>query len=222
MQTSQKWQQRKFQITKFLISFAIVLITFFGVAQTFAAEAGSPVQMLQSIADRLIAQLQKNKVTLKSNPQVVFSLAHTVVLPNVDVAEMSRRVLPVHTWQEANPEQRSRFEHEFVEMLVHTYATALTSYTDQKVEFFPVRGGYEGRAHVEVNSQITSNTGAPPVNVRYQLINDGGTWKIYDMSVEGVSVIESFRSQFADVLAQGNIDVLIQRLSQHNTEKAGG
>jgi len=178
------------------------------------ADSGEPVDMLRGIANQMIADLRAHKVTLKTNRSYVYSLAYRLVVPHVDVDEMSRRVLPPQTWAKATPAQRSAFEHQFVELLVHTYASALASYTDQTIEFYPIRGGYEGRRTVEVNSQIT-NSGAPPVTVRYRLINEGG-WKLYDMSVEGISVIESFRSQFADSLAQGDLTTLTKRLADHN------
>lgn len=181
------------------------------------ADSGSPVGVLKNIADQMIADLKRHKITLKSNRQYVYSLAYKLVVPHVDVDEMSRRVLPPQTWSKASPSERSTFEHQFIELLVHTYASALASYTDQTVQFYPVRGGYQGRSTVEVNSQITSASGAPPVNVKYRLINAGGAWKLFDMSVEGVSVIESFRSQFADDLSQGNISTLTKHLSEHNT-----
>lgn len=195
------------------ISFLLLLMSF---SLAFAG-SGGPVGLLQGIADQMIADLQKNKVTLKSNRQYVYSLAYKLVVPHVDVDEMSRRVLPPQTWSSASPSQRSSFEHQFIELLVHTYASALASYTDQTVEFYPIRGGYQGRQTVEVNSQITSESGAPPVSVKYRLINAGGVWKLYDMSVEGVSVIESFRSQFADDLAQGDLTTLTKHLSEHNS-----
>jgi phospholipid transport system substrate-binding protein len=185
-------------------------------SSAFAASTTGPVELLQNTANQMITNLQKNKVTLQSNRQYVYALAHKLVVPNVDVGEMSRRVLPPQTWQMANPSQRKAFEHEFIELLIHTYASALASYTDQTVSFFPIRGSLAGKNTVEVSSQITSSSGAPPVSVRYRLINSGKGWKIYDMSVEGVSVIESFRSQFADMIAQGDIDALTQRLAQHN------
>lgn len=216
-------QQHQSIATKLFLTLSISLLALLTTSPlAFAEEAGSPVTLLQTVADQMIASLQKNKVTLKSNPQFVYSLAYKLVLPNVDVNEMARRVLPARTWQEAKASQRTKFEHEFVDLLVHTYASALASYTDQSVQFYPIRGGYQGKTNVEVNSQITSSSGAPPVSVRYQLTRQNGPWKIYDMSVEGISVIESFRSQFADVLAQGSIDVLIKRLAEHNTQTPEG
>ncbi len=202
---------------KILMTTAISIFVMMAAVFSAFADSGSPVGVLKNIADQMIADLKRHKITLKSNRQYVYSLAYKLVVPHVDVDEMSRRVLPPQTWSKASPSERSTFEHQFIELLVHTYASALASYTDQTVQFYPVRGGYQGRSTVEVNSQITSASGAPPVNVKYRLINAGGAWKLFDMSVEGVSVIESFRSQFADDLSQGNISTLTKHLSEHNT-----
>ena len=194
----------------------LVLLLLTGlVSSVFAASSNNPVNMLEGIANQMISDLKQHEVTLKSNRKYVYALAYKLVVPHVAVEEMSRRVLPPETWQKASASQRAAFERQFVSLLVHTYASALAAYTDQTVKFAPLRGGYEGKRTVEVNSQITSDSGAPPVGVRYSLINSGG-WKLYDMSVEGVSVIESFRSQFADVLAQGDINALTARLVKHN------
>lgn len=198
-------------LTLLTISFLFLLATI-----GHASDGGSPVDVLRNVADQMIADLKSHQITLKSNRQYVYSLAYRLVVPRVDVDEMSRRVLPPRTWAEATAEQRGAFKRQFVALMVRTYASALASYTDQTVEFYPIRGGYAGKRTVEVNSRIISSSGAPPINVRYRLINSG-SWKLYDMSVEGVSVLESFRSQFADLLSQGDITALTKRLATHNT-----
>ncbi len=197
------------------IFFLLLFLT--GTTLSFAETSGGAVGLLEGIANQMIADLQKNQITLKSNRQYVYSLAYKLVVPHVDVDEMSRRVLPPQVWSQANMTQRAAFKREFINLLVHTYASALASYTDQTVRFFPIRGGEAGKRTVEVSSEITSESGAPAVNVKYRLIREDGGWKLFDMSVEGVSVIESFRSQFADALAQGDIDALTTRLAKHNT-----
>lgn len=208
------------KLNRILISVTFFLLLLSATVSSVFAASGGPVGMLQGIADQMISNLKQHKITLKSNRQYVYSLAYKLVVPHVDVDEMSRRVLPPETWQKASSSQRQAFKRQFVALLVRTYASALAAYTDQTVEFYPIRGGYEGKRTVEVNSQITSESGAPAVGVRYRLINESSGWKLYDMSVEGVSVIESFRSQFADVLAQGDINALTARLSRHNSRPA--
>lgn len=186
--------------------------------QTVYANDSDPVSMLQSPADQMIASLKSNKATLKTNPTLVYSLARKIVVPHADLAEMSKRVLPPKIWNGASASERSQFEDEFTTLLVRTYASALSDYTDQTVKFYPVRGGSVGKNMVRVDSQIIRSDGAP-ITVNYRLIRQGSVWKLYDMTVEGVSLIESFRSQFADKVSQGSdMADLIRYISAHNAK----
>jgi len=178
--------------------------------------AGGPVEMLQSVADQMIASLKANKTTLKENPNLVYSLAYKIIVPHADLDEMSKRVLPPQTWNSASAGQRQEFKREFTTLLVRTYASALAEYKDQTVRFFPVRGGYQGKSTVKVNSQIVRSDG-PSISVNYSLVYAGSGWRLYDMTVEGVSMLQSFRSQFSDQLARGNMASLIKTLKQHNS-----
>lgn len=198
----------KFKNLKSLQALVLVFTLLFSTA-VFA----DPVSLLRGIADNLINQLKQNQASLKTNPSLVYSLAYRSVVPHADLDYMAMRVLPPSVWNSASPAQRSRFKKEFTNLLVHTYASALADYKDQTVDFFPVRGG---GSNVVVNSRINRSDG-PPISVSYRVINRGGQWKLYDMSVEGVSMLESFRSQFADILQQGNLDQVNQRLAQHNS-----
>ncbi|MEO8401273.1 MAG: ABC transporter substrate-binding protein [Gammaproteobacteria bacterium] len=184
------------------------------------ANDGDPVSMLQSVANQLIASLKSNRTSLKENPSLVYSLANRIVVPHADLGEMSKRVLPPQTWNSATPAQRAKFQRQFTTLLVRTYASALAEYRDQTVKFYPVRGGYQGKSSVRVDSQIIRSDG-PSISVSYRLLSNGSTWRLYDMTVEGVSMLESFRSQFADQLARGNMAELIRVLDQHNSTNSG-
>ena len=177
--------------------------------------ASDPVAMLQSIANNMISQLKANKATLKSKPQIVYNLAYKYVVPYADVDEMSRRVLPPNVWNSATPAQKQQFKREFTRLLIRTYASALTSYKDQVVQFYPVRGGSQGSS-VEVRSEIVGSDSSP-ISVTYRMVRSGGSWRLYDMSVEGVSMLSSFRSQFSDILSNGNMQQLLGRMTSHNS-----
>lgn len=201
---------------KLLKSFCVSLILVFcGLFSAAALAQSNPVTELNSIADQLINKLKENKATLHDNPTLVYSLANRIVVPHADINEMAKRVLPPKVWNTATPSQRSQFENEFTTLLVHTYASALANFNDQTVHFFPVRGGYEGKSSVQVNSEIERSDG-PSISVNYRLIARGSDWKLYDMSVEGISMLESFRSQFSDELSRGDMNTLIQKLKEHN------
>jgi phospholipid transport system substrate-binding protein len=202
-------------LSKKIISGLMVLLTgLIFCASAYAA--GDPVADLNSIANQLIDRLKANKANLHDDPQLVYSLAQQIVVPHADIAEMAKRVLPPQTWNSASAMQRATFEKEFATLLVHTYASALANYNDQTVHFFPVRGGTAGKNTVQVDSKIERADG-PSISVTYRMVNRGAGWKLYDMSVEGISMLESFRSQFSDLLSQGNMSELITKLSNHNS-----
>jgi phospholipid transport system substrate-binding protein len=177
---------------------------------------GDPLIMLQSVANRMIASLKAHSTTLKENPSLVYSIAGRIVVPHADLAAMSRHVLPQATWNNASSAQKMQFEQAFTTTLIRTYASALAQYRDQTVKFYPVRGGYAGKRMLRVNSEITGSDG-PPIHVSYDLILSGSEWKLFDMTVEGVSMLESFRAQFRDQLDKGNMAKLVQVLRAHNT-----
>jgi len=200
---------------KILITSILIIFSWISSVSAFAAAGSDPVGMLKSAANNMISGLKTNKATLKTNPKVVYGLAYKYVVPYADLQTMSKDVLSPQKWNAATPAQRAQFQHEFTTTVIRTYASALTSYEDQTVQFYPVRGGIAGKNTIEVNSQIVSSS-HDPINVSYRLVHVSGGWKLYDMSVEGVDMLESFRAQFADILASGSMSDLLKSMSQHN------
>lgn len=203
---------RKHKILLSVVIFFFSMLTF-AVAK---ADSSNPVAMLQSVADNMIAGLRSNQANLHNKPQIVYGLAYKYVVPAADLSEMSKRVLPPHIWNSASNAQRAQFQAAFTKTLIRTYATALTAYSDQTIQFFPIRGNYQGAHSIVVNSQISSSESSP-IRVSYQLVHNGARWKLIDLSVEGVSMLESFRAQFSDILSQGNMNQLLQRMNEHNS-----
>ena len=208
------------RINKFIFSWVVIVFSCIAIHSTaYAANQSDPVALLKYIANNMIAGLKANKATLKTKPQIVYNLAYKYVVPYADTMAMSKQVLSPQVWNSASPQQRMQFQKEFTTTLIRTYASALTSYQDQVVEFYPPRGDYQRSNMVEVNSEISSSQGEP-IRVSYRLIRVGSVWRLFDLSVEGVSMLESFRSQFSDILSQGDIDKLLQRMAAHNNRRA--
>jgi phospholipid transport system substrate-binding protein len=203
---------QKIVVSLLLVSFAWLV--------SLSAQAGptqsDPVALLQYSADNMISQLKANKATLKSKPEIVYSLARRYVVPYANITEMSRRVIPPAVWNSATPAQRSQFQSRFTTTLIRTYASALSAYEDQSVKFYPVRGGYQGKSTVTVESDIISSENSP-IHVTYRMVRVGSVWRLIDLSVEGVDMLDSFRAQYADILASGSMDELLKRMSNHNT-----
>ena len=201
-----------------ILPIMVFLIGFLTLIPRFAY-ANDPIGMLQNVANQMVANLKQNKMTLKTHPTIVYSLSYKIIVPHADLDEMARRVLPPQTWGRASAGQKSEVKKELTTFLVRTYASALAQYSDETVRFFPIRGGYQNKTGVKVDSQIIRSQG-PAIAVSYSVVNKGSQWKLFDMSVEGISMLESFRSQFADQLSRGDINALISTLRAHNNRNS--
>lgn len=184
-----------------------------------ASSTSDPIAMLESVSNKLLVALKKERPRVRDSYEWVYRLVDKIVLPHVDVMGMSRSVLGRNAWLKATPSQRNAFNKEFTRVVVKTYASALDAYTDETIRFFPIRGGFEGYKRIFVKSEIIRRDG-PPIPLDYKLILINNDWKIYDLHVEGVSLLQSFYSQFSVELSKGKtIDQLINDLRRRNLEK---
>lgn len=195
-----------------------VILALFGLLIcTIAWAISSPVDLLQNTSNQLISALQRNQATLRTKPQIVYGIVNQILLPHVDVMSMSSKALGRDAWLRATPMQRQAFAQQFVTLLIRTYSSALAQYTNERVNFLPIRGDYNNQSRVQVNSIIVRESG-PSINLSYRMTRIAGQWMLYDFSVDGVSIIESFRSQFVEQLQHSGIDGLINKLAQHNNQ----
>ena len=200
-------------IKKLLRRISVVFVLLLAAYQT-AYAAVSPIDLLGGISTRMITELNRNKATLQTKPTVVYGIVNRLFLPYVDTVSMSRSVLGPTIWRQATTSQRQRFTDEFVTLVVRTYAAALAEYTDETVKFLPMRDN-PASDRVVVDSHVIRR-GAPLVPMNYRLRRYGNTWRIYDISVEGVSLVRSYRSQFSTKVANIGLDALIKELQTHN------
>ncbi|WED43903.1 MlaC/ttg2D family ABC transporter substrate-binding protein [Legionella cardiaca] len=196
---------------------SLALVVTLSLSQFLWAQT-SPLPMLESTANQIIATLKENKSSLKQNPQIIHQAVKRYLLPNVDVSGMSRSVLGRQAWNKASASERQQFSYEFTQLVIRTYATPLAEYTDEKIKFLPIRGSLDGR-FLRVNSVIIRSNGQN-IPLSYSLVSKNGTWKIYDLSVEGVSLLQSFRSQFADALRNSSMQQIIKQLHEQPGKKA--
>jgi phospholipid transport system substrate-binding protein len=195
-----------------------VIVALFGLlVGTMAWAISSPVEILQTTSNQLISALQRNQATLKTKPQIVYGIVNQILLPHVDVMSMSSRALGREAWLRATLAQKQAFAQQFVTLLIRTYSSALAQYTNERVNFLPLRSDYNNQSRVQVNSVIVRESG-PSINLSYRMMRVGEQWMLYDFSVDGVSIIESFRSQFVEELQNSGIDGLINKLAQHNNQ----
>ncbi|MBS0350034.1 MAG: ABC transporter substrate-binding protein [Proteobacteria bacterium] len=193
-----------------LLPFALLFIL--GTSQ---AQVASPVTVLNTAANQMLASLAQNKAKLKQNPNIIYGIVSKNLLPYVDVDRMSMAVVGRQAWTNATPAQKSEFINQFTHLVTSTYAAALASYDDDRVQFFPLRADFNTSRALTVRSAIIRRTGQK-IAVDYNVVRSGDTWKVYDFSIENVSMVQSYRSQFSDVLASQGMNGLLQRLKAHN------
>lgn len=188
-----------------------VLLVCMSLSQMMFAQS-SPVPMLENSANQIISTLKANKSTIRNNPAIIHKAVETYFLPHVDVMGMSRSVLGRQVWQKASAAERAQFSKVFTQLVIRTYSSPLAQYKDETVQFLPVRGSLANR-FLRINSVIVRSEGQN-IPLSYSLISKDGQWKIYDISVEGVSLLQSFRSQFAQVLQNSDIKEVIKQMQQ--------
>ena len=173
----------------------------------------SPATQLQTVANKMVSQLESNKTQLH-NMSVIRRIVNQVLIPHVDLDRMSASVVGRY-WRTATAAQKSQFEKDFSYLVTTTYASALSSYNDDKVIFQPLREDFSTRQAVRVSSVIVRRNGQR-IPITYDVSRHADAWKVYDFSIEHVSMVQSYRSQFSDVLAQGGMPALLSRLQRHN------
>ncbi|MEN8261743.1 MAG: ABC transporter substrate-binding protein, partial [Pseudomonadota bacterium] len=133
----------------------------------------------------------------------------------VDFNRVSALVLGKN-WKKASGDQKARFKKEFKALLIRTYAAAFTEYASWKIRYIPLRMRPDDKK-VVVKTEILQ-PGARPVAVNYRMINKKGDWKVYDIIIEGISLVTNYRTTFKNEVAKsGSLDSVIERLADRNT-----
>lgn len=192
--------------------FATALICILGMAGAHAA-AESAEDVVRQTTSEVLTRLDADKDALKSDPKRLFELIDEVVLPKFDFERMSRWVLG-RNWNAADAAAQEQFVYEFRRLLVRTYGTALLEYSNQRVNVLPATAE-EGAGTVTVRTEVLRADGRP-IAINYRLHESGGEWKVFDVAIEGVSLVSTYRSSFADEVRKGGIDGLIRNLSSRN------
>jgi len=183
--------------------------------QTCIAAIERPEVMLERITGDMISELKKNDKILKKDPNRVVEIIDKILVPYMDSGSMAKWVAGRNAWSKATASQRARFTSEFRDLLIRTYGATLLEYKNQKVEYLPLRGSLEGKKRVLVSSLIRE-PGKESIKLTYRLVARSDRWKVYDISVEGVSLLKGFKSQFSQELERTGMDKVTEKLQEHN------
>lgn len=200
--------------------FTVALALVFWLGAVAAAQTASPDALVQKVTQRIIELIQKNRDAYARDHGKLYAMVDEEVLPYFDFRVMSRAVLGRY-WRQAGEAQRNRFVEEFRELLVRTYATALLKYNDEEIRVLPFRGAPEDK-QVLVRTEIVQQ-GGPSIPMNFSFYRSGEGWKVYDIAIEGVSLVTSYRSTYAQRIQSQGLDGLIASLTEANRRgRAGG
>ena len=171
----------------------------------------SPQQLVENSAKRMLQELDANRAMYKADPAKLDALVGNVLLPNFDTEYAARLVLG-QSWRTATPEQRKRFVDAFYHSLLRNYGAALVDFTADRFVVLPYKGD-PGDTTATVRTEVKRSSGDKvPVNFSLHKTPDG--WKAWDVVIEGISYVKSFRTDFAAEIQQKGLDDVINRLEK--------
>lgn len=181
------------------------------------AQQQAPDALAKSVTDEVLTVLRADKDIQAGNTKKVVDLVEKKVLPHFDFVRMTQLAVG-RNWQQASPDQQKALTNEFRGLLVQTYAATLTSYRDHKIEYRPLRMD-PADADVVVKSVI-NQSGGSPVTVDYKMRKSDAGWKVYDVIVGDLSLVQSYRGTFTSEVQKSGIDGLIKVLGEKNRQLA--
>jgi phospholipid transport system substrate-binding protein len=198
------------------IAFCFLLAVLSPLAQ---AQSMAPDVLVKTLTDEVTAALKKDKDIQAGDAKKVADLIETKIVPHFDFTRMAR-IAMARNWRSATPEQQKEIASEFKTLLVRTYSAALVNYKEHQIDYKPLRAKPED-SEVTVKSDVKPSGSTQPVTIDYELEKTDNGWKIYDVKVDGVSLVTTYRDTFATEVRERGIDGLIKSLATKNREPVG-
>ena len=181
-----------------------------------AAWAESPDALIKELSTGVLDAVKTDKTIQAGDVQKVITLVETRVIPHVNFQRMTASAVG-RSWRQATPEQKMKLQDEFKTLLVRTYAGALAQVKDQTIEMKPLRSSPTD-TEVVVRSEVRGK--GEPIQLDYRMEKAESGWKIYDVNVLGIWLVDNYRSSFAQEISAGGIDGLIAKLAERNKAAA--
>lgn len=194
------------RIALFFSASALMLASGLAGAQT------APEVLIKQVSTEVLDAVKADKSIKAGDVQQIIKLVDAKVMPHVNFQRMTASAVGRY-WRQATPEQQKRLQDEFKVLLVRTYSGALAQVRDQTVQLKPSRPSPDPN-DVVVKTEIRGQ--GDPIQLDYRLENDGGVWKIYDVNVLGVWLVENYRNSFAQEIGANGIDGLVAKLADRN------
>ena len=195
-----------------LRTFAL-LLALAGAPLASAGNDTPPDVLARTTTQEVLEILKKDKALQNGNTAKLYQLVEAKILPNFDFNRMTQLALGKN-WPRATPQQKQALVTEFRNLLVRTYSSSLTAFTNQTVDFKPLVAA-PGATEVVVRTEIRQ-PGGQPIPIDYAMYKTAFGWKVYDVTIDSVSLVTNYRSSFANTIRQNGIDGLIQTLANQS------
>lgn len=189
----------------------LVMINFTALAGQANGEEAR--ELIRTTSEQVITRVIQDRESLKNNPRELYHLINTTIVPHIDFRRMSRWVLGKN-WRRASLHQQEQFMDEFRKLMIRTYSTALVKFSDEEIIFLPIKEP-AANGRVTVRSEVRTPDGQR-FKVDYRMHNKDKGWKVYDISVDGVSLVSTYRSSFATEIRRVGLDGLLTNLVDKN------
>ena len=204
------------RLRSFLLSLALVS----GLNATGAWAADTPPDVLaRTTTQEVLTILKQDKDVLSNNQAKVYQLVEAKILPNFDFNRMTQLAVGKH-WPRATAQQKQSLVAEFRNLLVRTYSSSLTAFSGQTVDFKPMVMKPDD-TDVTVRSEIRQ-PGGQPIPIDYSMYKTSFGWKVYDVAIDGVSLVTNYRASFSSTIRQSGIDGLINTLAAQSAQPPRG
>jgi len=198
-----------------LITAFLSVALFASVSMVRAAEE-APDVLIKRVSSEVLDKIKSDKSIQAGDMSKVISLVESQVMPNVNFTRMTASAVG-RNWRQATPEQQKRLQDEFKILLVRTYSGALAQVKDQVINVKPLRAAPED-TEVIVRTEVLRR--GEPIQLDYRMEKSATGWRIYDLNVLGIWLVETYRTQFAQEISANGVDGLIASLSQRNKSNA--
>ncbi len=192
------------------IKLSVLLFGFMTSSVGFAVATQGPDQLIKETSEKVLSALEQNREVFKEQPEKMFELVNDIILPHLDFRAMSKLALGKN-WRKVNEDQQERFVEAFKAMLIRTYSKSLTEYAGEEIKFLPYRPPAEGKRTVKVKTLI-KQSGGPEIPINYSLRIKNDIWKVYDIKIDGISLVTNYRHTFANDINRVGIEGLIKKL----------
>ena len=175
----------------------------------------SPVILLERTSDQVIKILRDDHELLVNEPDRIYKIIDDYILPHLDEVTMAKLALGKN-WKKATKQQKREFVNEFKKLLVRTYSKSLIEYKDNDIKYFPIKLAAD-TFKTQIKAEITQ-PGGPPIPMAYRMRLKNKTWKVYDIKIDGISLVTSYRGTFTQEIRKSGIDGLLKYLRDKNSK----